>query len=68
MHDLSINYLGDNSILTHPLYVKWSTVTLGDMKTALAGLKQDLAAIDGSMENLAITAYLLTLVRIAGLI
>jgi len=68
MHDLSINYLGDKSILTHPLYVKWSAQTLGDVKTALAAVKQDVAAIDGNMDNLAITSYLLTLIRIAGMI
>tara|TARA_R110000824_G_scaffold90844_1_gene221605 strand:+ start:369 stop:575 length:207 start_codon:yes stop_codon:yes gene_type:complete len=68
MHDLSINYLGDQSILTHPLYVKWSVQTLGDIKTALAAVKNDVNGIDANMDNLAITSYLLTLIRIAGMI
>lgn len=68
LHDLSITYLGDNSILTNPLYLKWSQITLADAKTALAGLKQDLGGVQGNMDNLKIIAYLSTLIRVAGLI
>lgn len=68
MHDLSITYLGDNSILTHPLYLKWSQNTLTAVKAGLVPLKADVGGIDANMDNLQIVAYLTTLIRIAGLI
>lgn len=68
MHSLPINYMGDESILTNPLYLKWSLVTLGDAKTGLADLKNDLNGVRANMDNLNIIAYLSTLIRIAGLI
>jgi len=68
MHDLSINYLGDNSILTNPLYLKWSQNNLAQIKSALAALKTDLGNVEANMDNLNIAAYLSTLIRIAGMI
>ena len=68
MHDLSINYLGDNSILTNPLYLKWSQNNLAQIKAALAALKTDLGNVEANMDNLNIAAYLSTLIRIAGMI
>lgn len=65
---LPINYLGDESILTNPLYLKWSLVTCGDAKTALADLKNDLNGVKANQDNLQVIAYLSTLIRIAGLI
>jgi len=68
MHDISINYLGEESILIHPLYLKWSQQDFDAIKIALAGLKQDLGDVEANMNNLKITAYLSTLIRVAGLI
>jgi hypothetical protein len=68
MHDISINYLGDESILTHPLYLKWSQNTLTAVKAGLVPLKADLSAVEANMHNLKIIAYLSTLIRIAGMI
>ena len=68
MHALSINYFGDDSILTNPLYLKWSLVTFGDAKTALADLKNDLQAVKANKDNLQVASYLASLIRIAGLI
>ena len=68
MQALPINYLGDESILTNPLYLKWSLVTLGDVKTALADVKNDLQAVKANQDNILIASYLATLIRIAGLI
>ena len=68
MHAIPINYLGDESILTNPLYLKWSLVTLGDVKTDLADVKNDLQAVTANQDNILIASYLATLIRIAGLI
>ncbi len=68
MHDVSITYLGDESILTNPLYLKWSQNNLASIKAALAALKTDLGNVEANMNNLNIIAYLSTLIRIAGLI
>ena len=68
MHDVSITYLGDESILTNPLYLKWSQNNLASIKAALAALKTDLGNVEANMHNLNIIAYLSTLIRIAGLI
>ena len=68
MNALPITYLGDESILTHPLYLKWSQNTLANVKAALAPLKTDLGNVEANMNNLDIIAYLSTLIRIAGLI
>ena len=68
MHDISINYLGDESILIHPLYLKWSQLTIEQISAALVNLKSDLKAVEANMDNLKIIAYLSTLLRIVGLI
>jgi hypothetical protein len=61
---ISINYTGSPGLLTHPLYVKWSQKTVGETVGDLAGLKQDLTPIIVNQENLAIIAYLSTLIRV----
>jgi hypothetical protein len=68
MHDISINYLGDDSILTNPLYLKWSQLTIEAISAALVNLKSDLKAVEANMDNLKIIAYLSTLIRISGLV
>ena len=68
MNALPITYLGDESILTNPLYLKWSQNNLASIKAALAALKTDLGNVEANMNNLNIIAYLSTLIRIAGLI
>lgn len=68
MDDVAINYLGDKSILTNPLYLRWSQLTLAATKTAVVGLKEDLGKVEGNMNNLKIIAYLSTLIRVTELI
>ena len=68
MNALPITYLGDESILTNPLYLKWSQNNLAAIKAALAALKTDLGNVEANHNNLNIIAYLSTLVRIAGMI
>ena len=68
MQAIPINYFGDESILTNPLYLKWSLVTFGDCKTALADIKNDLDGIKANKDNLQVASYLASLIRIAGLI
>jgi hypothetical protein len=67
MHDISINYLGEPEILTHPLYLKWSQLTLEDIVGTVANVKTDLKGVEANMDNLKIIAYLSTLIRISGL-
>ena len=68
MHDVSITYVGDESILTNPLYLKWSQLSLESVKAALTNIQSDLGTVEANMDNLKIIAYLSTLIRIAGLI
>jgi len=68
MHDLSITYLGDNSILTHPLYLKWSQLSFEGILNDLNALKTDLKAVEANMDNLAIVSYLSTLLRVVPLV
>jgi hypothetical protein len=67
MHDISITYLGEPEILTHPLYLKWSQLTLEDIVGTVANVKTDLKGVEANMDNLKIIAYLSTLIRISGL-
>ncbi len=68
MQAIPINYFGDESILTNPLYLKWSLVSFGDVKTALADVKNDLQAVKANKDNLQVASYLASIIRIAGLI
>ena len=68
LHDISINYLGDEGILTHPLYLKWSQLSIESISGAAANLKTDLKGVQANMDNLAIVSYLSTLLRVAGLV
>lgn len=60
---ISINYLGDQVLITNPLYVKWSVKTLADIKSNKADLKTDLGRIIANKDNLNIISYLSTLLR-----
>ena len=62
-NSVSINYLGDNELQTNPLYVKWSSKTIADITSAKAAVKTDLGLVVANMDNLAIIAYLSTLLR-----
>lgn len=62
-----INYMGDPSLLTHPLYTKWSQTTIGGAKTGVADLKADLDGIMSIYDNISIIAYLTTLLRAVAL-
>jgi len=68
LHDVSITYVGDDDILTNPLYLKWSQLSLESVKAALTNIQSDLGTVEANMDNLKIIAYLSTLIRIAGLI
>ena len=60
---ISINYLGDKELITHPLYSKWSQYTISQNATDIASLKDDLKNITCNMDNLAIISYLSTILR-----
>jgi len=68
LHDISINYLGDEAILTHPLYLKWSQLSFEQISSGAANLKTDLKAVQANMDNLAIISYLSTLLRAVALV
>ena len=68
MHDISINYLGDESILINPLYLKWSQLSFEGILNDIIALKNDLNAVEANMDNLAIVSYLSTLLRVVPLV
>jgi hypothetical protein len=63
LDSISINYLGGNEILIHPLYLKWSQLNIESIQGAAANLKTDLKGVEANMDNLNIIAYLSTLLR-----
>jgi hypothetical protein len=65
---ISINYTGSKGILTHPLYVKWSPLTLEQIATAAANVKTDLKGVQANMDNIEIISYLSTLLRAVTLV
>ena len=62
-----INYMGDESILTEALYVKWSSLKIGEVKVAVAELKADLDLCLAIYDNISIISYLTTLLRAVAL-
>jgi len=54
----------DSAIFTHPLYVKWSTTTIGTALAQKIDLMQDLAAIYPNVDTQEILAYLTSILRI----
>lgn len=68
MNSVAINYLGGEEILTHPLYLKWSQLSIENISGAVADLKTDLKGIQVNMNNLAIVSYLSTLLRAVALV
>ena len=66
MHGIAINFTGDKSIFTHPIYVAYQGTKLSNLN--LIELKQVLGGIEPSIENLSILAYVSTLIRAANLI
>jgi len=68
MQSIAINYMGGDEILTHPLYLKWSQYTIDEIFGVLPSVQVDLGAIQASMDNLNIIAYLSTLVRSTSLL
>ena len=63
MSGIPINYMGDETILTNPLYLKYSTKTIGQSASDLAALKAHLKEVTGNMDNLKLIAYLSTILR-----
>ena len=68
MNGIPINYVGDSSILTNPLYLKYSLKTVGECLIAVADIQTDLKKITANMENLNIIAYLSNLLRAVALV
>ena len=68
MTGIPINYVGDSSILTNPLYLKYSLKTVDECLSAVADIKSDLKKITANMENLNIIAYLSNLLRAVALV
>ena len=68
MSGIPINYVGDSSILTNPLYLKYSLKTVGECLIAVADIQTDLKKITANMENLNIIAYLSNLLRAVALV
>ena len=68
MNSVAINYLGGEEILTHPLYLKWSQLSIENISGSVADLKTDLKGIQVNMNNLAIVSYLSTLLRAVALV
>jgi len=58
--------VGD-SILQHPLYIKWNNNSINELVVSLPLLKTDFQSIMATKDNAAIIAYLSWLLRIAGL-
>jgi len=63
MASYPINYFGSHELLTHPLYTKWSSHTIGTAKAGLVDLQTDLDGIMVIFDNLEIIAYLSSIVR-----
>lgn len=68
MNSVAINYLGGEEILTHPLYLKWSQLSIESISGGVANLKTDLKGVQVNMDNLAIISYLSTLLRAVALV
>ena len=68
MNSGAIKYLGGEEILSHPLYLKWSQLSIENISGAVADLNTDLNGIQVNMNNLAIVSYLSTLLRAVALV
>ena len=60
------SYVVDESILLHPLFVKWSAKTFGVIASERADLLNDLGEITPTVGSESITAYLAGIVYIIG--
>jgi len=56
-----------DSILQHPLYIKWNNKSVNELVATLPVLKADLGLIMATKQNAPIIAYISWLLRIAGL-
>lgn len=65
---ISINYIGSKGILTHPLYVKYSPLTIEQIASAAAAVKTDMKGIQANKNNLEIISYMSTLLRAVALV
>jgi len=68
MSGIPINYVGDSSILTNPLYLEYSQKSVDECLTAIAALKTHLKGVQVNMDNLKIIAYLSNLIRTVELV
>ena len=53
-----------NSVLNHPLYLKWNTRTISTINSTKETLKQDIFNIMATNDNMPIIWYLTSLYRI----
>jgi len=53
-----------NSVLQHPLYLKWNTRTISYINTNKTTLKDDIFAVMATNDNMPIIWYLTSLYRI----
>jgi len=53
-----------NSVLNHPLYLKWNTRTISTINSSKETLKQDIFNIMATNDNMPIIWYLTSLYRI----
>ncbi|HIO21300.1 MAG TPA: hypothetical protein EYN18_02745 [Nitrospirales bacterium] len=58
----------DSAIFLHPLYVKWSVVTMNDVAGTQGDLLQDIGAIVPNVQTGEILAYLTSVLRLSVLI
>ena len=63
-YPLSFGVTSGNSVLKHPLYLKWNTKTISYVNTEKTTLKADIFGIMATNDNMPIIWYLTSLYRI----
>jgi len=61
---LNFGVSGGNSVLKHPLYLKWNIRTIEGIDDAKAQLKADIFGVMATNDNMPILWYLTSLYRI----
>ena len=63
-YPLNFGVNAGNSVLNHPLYLKWNTRTISTINSSKETLKTDIFAIMATNDNMPIIWYLTSLYRI----
>ena len=63
-YPLNFGVNAGNSVLQHPLYLKWNTKIISNIHDTKASLKTDIFAIMATNDNMPILWYLTSLYRI----